>query len=211
MKTSLAIATPTSAVKSAEARVSAYDWKNLSDELSGFGCTVIRQLLSPDECRQISALYPEEGQFRSHIHMARHGFGKGEYKYFKYPLPDILGGLRTALYPRLAGIANEWNGRMGIEVQYPEASDISSPPCLLRLLPAGAGAGWDLHPLESAALHGARDTQPPIPTLADGGHLRHNGRGPLRPFRRLHSHDGERMRRFTVARSADGAEPNLLR
>jgi uncharacterized protein len=120
MKTSLAIAIPASAVKSAEARVSGYDWRTLSDELSGFGCTVIRQLLSPDECRQVAAFYPEEGRFRSHIHMARHGFGKGEYKYFKYPLPDILGGLRTALYPRLAGIANEWNGRMGIEAQYPD-------------------------------------------------------------------------------------------
>jgi hypothetical protein len=54
----------------------------------------------------------------------------------------------------------------------PEASDILSPPCLLRLLPAGADAGWDLHPLESAALHGARDSQPPIPTFADGGRLR---------------------------------------
>jgi uncharacterized protein len=120
MKTNAAISKSVSAVKSAEERVSGYDWKGLSDELSGFGCTVIRQLLSPDECRQIAALYPEEGQFRSHIHMARHGFGKGEYKYFKYPLPDLLGGLRTALYPRLAGIANEWNDRMGIEVQYPE-------------------------------------------------------------------------------------------
>src|SRR5260221_14716422 len=56
--------------------------------------------------------------------------------------------------------------------RYPEASDISSPPCLLRLLPAGADAGWDLHPLESAALHGARDAQPSIPAFADGGHLR---------------------------------------
>jgi len=56
--------------------------------------------------------------------------------------------------------------------RYPEASDISSPPCLLRLLPAGADAGWDLHPLESAALHGARDTQPPIPTFANGSYLR---------------------------------------
>ncbi|MDB5603770.1 MAG: proline hydroxylase [Bradyrhizobium sp.] len=137
MKTSLAIATPTSAVKSAEARVSAYDWKNLSDELSGFGCTVIRQLLSPHECRQISALYPEEGQFRSHIHMARHGFGKGEYKYFKYPLPDILGGLRTALYPRLAGIANEWNGRMGIEVSISRGFRH-----FVTSMPAPVASGW---------------------------------------------------------------------
>jgi hypothetical protein len=120
MKTGTAIATSASAATSAEERVSGYDWKGLSDELSGFGCTVIRQLLSPDECRRIAALYPEEGQFRSHIHMARHGYGKGEYKYFKYPLPDLLGGFRTALYPHLAGVANEWNDRMGIEVRYPE-------------------------------------------------------------------------------------------
>jgi hypothetical protein len=122
MKTNSAIATSASAsaVKSADSRAAGYDWKNLAYELSGVGCTVIRQLLSPDECQQIAGLYPEEAQFRSHIHMARHGFGKGEYKYFKYPLPDLLGGLRTALYPRLAGIANEWNGRMGIAVQYPD-------------------------------------------------------------------------------------------
>jgi len=120
MKTTAATTTSASAAKSAEARVAGYDWKDLSGELSGFGCTVIRQLLSPDECRQIADLYPEDGQFRSHIQMARHGFGKGEYKYFKYPLPDLLGGLRTALYPRLADIANEWNGRMGIEVRYPD-------------------------------------------------------------------------------------------
>jgi hypothetical protein len=119
MKANSAIATSVSAVKAAETRVAGYDWKNLSEELSGFGCAAIRQLLSPDECRQIAGLYPEEGQFRSHIHMARHGFGKGEYKYLKYPLPDLLGGLRTALYPRLAGIANAWNDRMGIDVRYP--------------------------------------------------------------------------------------------
>jgi hypothetical protein len=112
-------AIPASAVKSAETRVASYEWKNLSDELSGFGCAIIDELLSPDECRQIAGLYPEEGHFRNHIHMARHGFGKGEYRYFKYPLPDLLGGLRTALYPRLAGVANDWNSRMGIEERYP--------------------------------------------------------------------------------------------
>ena len=55
----------------------------------------------------IAALYPDETYFRSHIHMARHGFGKGGYRYFKYPLPDLLGSLRTALYPHLARVANE--------------------------------------------------------------------------------------------------------
>jgi hypothetical protein len=108
-----------SAVRSAEARVAAYDWQKLSEELSGFGCAVMEKLLSPEECRKIADLYPQEEHFRSHIHMARHGFGKGEYRYFKYPLPDLLGGLRTALYPRLAEVANDWNNRMGIDRRYP--------------------------------------------------------------------------------------------
>ena len=119
MNVPLTIISPTSAIESAEARVARYDWKSLSDELGGFGCAVIEKLLSPEECRLIAGLYPEEGHFRSHIHMARHGFGKGEYRYFRYPLPDLLGGLRTALYPRLAGVANDWNSRMGIDECYP--------------------------------------------------------------------------------------------
>jgi uncharacterized protein len=109
-----------SAVRHAETRVSQYDWETLSGQLNDHGCGVLERLLSRDECRQIAALYPEEEHFRSHIHMARHGFGKGEYRYFKYPLPDLLGGLRTALYPHLAAIANDWNARMGIERRYPD-------------------------------------------------------------------------------------------
>ena len=101
-------------------RFSQYDWNALSAEINGYGCAVIEKLLSPEECRQIAGLYPEEGHFRSHIHMARHGFGKGEYRYFKYPLPDLIDGLRTALYPHLANIANGWNERMGIDQRYPE-------------------------------------------------------------------------------------------
>jgi uncharacterized protein len=108
------------AIRTAEMRVAQYDWSALSKELSGYGCAVIKNLLSPEECRQIAGLYQEEGRFRSHIHMARHGFGKGEYRYFKYPLPDLIGGLRTALYRHLASIANDWNERMGIEQRYPE-------------------------------------------------------------------------------------------
>lgn len=146
MKTDSATARTAPIVRSTEQRISAYDWANLSDELSGFGCAVIRQLLSPGECRQIAALYPDEGRFRSHIHMARHGFGKGEYKYFKYPLPDLLGELRTALYPRLARIANEWNARMGVEARYldkhatflkqcHEAGQTRPTPLLLQYVP----------------------------------------------------------------------------
>jgi uncharacterized protein len=108
------------ATRTAETRVARYDWSALSEELSGYGSAVIKKLLSAEECRQIAGLYLEEGRFRSHIHMARHGFGKGEYRYFKYPLPYLVGGLRTALYPHLAGVANVWNERMGIEQRYPE-------------------------------------------------------------------------------------------
>lgn len=107
-------------VRSAAERVGRYDWKALAAELSSYGCAVINKLLTGDECRDIAALYPREEHFRSHIHMARHGFGRGEYRYFKYPLPDLLGGLRTALYPHLARVANEWNTRMGLDQRYPE-------------------------------------------------------------------------------------------
>jgi hypothetical protein len=131
---------------SAEARVAAYDWKALAGELDGFGCAVLPKLLTPEECRSISRLYPDESHFRSHIVMARHGFGKGEYRYFKYPLPDLLGGLRTALYPRLAIVANAWNGRMGIEARYPDehaeflkqchhAGQVRPTPLLLQYVP----------------------------------------------------------------------------
>jgi hypothetical protein len=108
------------AVSSAGRRVTEYDWKTISDELSDFGCAKIEHLMTPEECQQIAELYSREERFRSHIHMARHGFGKGEYRYFKYPLPDLIGGLRTALYPGLAEVANNWNERMGVDERYPE-------------------------------------------------------------------------------------------
>ena len=135
-----------SAAKSAEQRVARYDWTALASDLSGYGSAVIEKLLTPDECRAIAALYPHEEHFRSHIQMARHGFGKGEYRYFKYPLPDLIGGLRTALYPRLAPIANDWNARMGADQRYPEkhadflklcheAGQLRPTPLLLQYVP----------------------------------------------------------------------------
>jgi hypothetical protein len=107
--------------QSAEQRVAAYDWEALGAELDTHGCAVIGKLLPPQECAEIAALYPHEEHFRSHIVMARHGFGKGEYRYFRYPLPDMIGGLRTALYPHLSEVANRWNARMGIDERYPAA------------------------------------------------------------------------------------------
>lgn len=108
------------AVRSAERRVSQYDWTVVSNELSDFGCARIERLVTPEECQAIAKLYPQEERFRSHIHMVRHGFGKGEYRYFKYPLPDLVGGLRTALYPSLSALANAWNERMDVARRYPE-------------------------------------------------------------------------------------------
>ncbi|MCQ4628412.1 2OG-Fe(II) oxygenase [Shinella sp. CPCC 100929] len=135
-----------SVATSAEARVAAYDWKALAGELDGFGCAVLPKLLTLEECRGIAALYPDESHFRSHIVMARHGFGKGEYRYFKYPLPDLLGSLRTALYPHLASVANVWNERMGIAERYPgehapflqqchDAGQVRPTPLLLQYVP----------------------------------------------------------------------------
>jgi uncharacterized protein len=111
---------PVSTPVSAEARVAAYDWRALAGELGNYGCAVLPKFLSAEESRAIAALYPDESHFRSHVHMARHGFGRGEYRYFKYPLPHLIGGLRTALYPHLANVANEWNDRMRINERYPD-------------------------------------------------------------------------------------------
>ena len=111
---------PSSADMSAEARIGAYDWTALAGDLNAYGCAVLPKLLTPGECTDTATLYPDESHFRSHVIMARHGFGKGEYRYFKYPLPDLLGGIRSALYPRLAGVANEWNERMGMDQRFPD-------------------------------------------------------------------------------------------
>ena len=115
------IAAASSAPKSVETRVDSCDWSALTSELNGVGAAVLPKILTPQECRTIAALYPREEHFRSHIVMARHGFGKGEYRYFRYPLPDLIGSLRTALYPRLAPIANTWNERMGVDTRYPQS------------------------------------------------------------------------------------------
>ncbi len=101
-------------------RVALADWPALARDLDNQGCAVIEGLLTPRECAAVAALYPQEQHFRSHIVMARHSFGKGEYRYFRYPLPDLVAGLRGALYPRLAPIANAWNERMGIATRYPD-------------------------------------------------------------------------------------------
>jgi hypothetical protein len=99
--------------------VGGYDWSGFRADLDSHGCAIVPKLLTPEECSAIAGLYPHEEHFRSHVIMARHGFGRGEYRYFSYPLPDPLDGLRTALYARLAPVANEWNERMGDDTRYP--------------------------------------------------------------------------------------------
>ena len=101
------------------ARLSALDWPALGAQLDAHGCATAGPLLTPAECGALRDLYPSDAPFRSRIVMARHGFGRGEYKYFAYPLPQIVGSLRAALYPPLAEIANRWNDTMGLGVRYP--------------------------------------------------------------------------------------------
>lgn len=100
-------------------RVDTGDWNRLESELNGDGFGLLPDLLSEGECREIASLYKVPGPFRSQVIMARHGFGRGEYKYFSYPLPGVIATLRTAVYPHLAPIANRWNQTMGLAERFP--------------------------------------------------------------------------------------------
>jgi hypothetical protein len=103
----------------AQLHAEAMDWPGIATHLDGNGWAVLPGLLSGDDCGAVAGLYGQDSIFRSHIVMGRYGFGRGEYKYFSYPLPDIVAGVRTALYPQLVPIANRWNESMGIDVRYP--------------------------------------------------------------------------------------------
>jgi uncharacterized protein len=107
------------AAQPAIARVEALDWQSIGQGLDEQGNAMLPGILSPQECRALAGLYPKDDLFRSRVVMGRHGFGRGEYKYFSYPLPDLIQGLRTALYRRLAPVANRWNAAMGMDVRYP--------------------------------------------------------------------------------------------
>ena len=100
-------------------RIGRLDWASLSAELDAHGCATTGVLLEDDECASLAASYAAGGLFRSHIVMARHGFGRGEYKYFAHPLPGTVAGLRAALYPPLADIGNRWNSVLGGGARYP--------------------------------------------------------------------------------------------
>ncbi|NQU70705.1 MAG: 2OG-Fe(II) oxygenase [Rhodospirillales bacterium] len=100
-------------------RVAALDWPCISSRLDSHAYGTIDSLLSTEECLSLTAIYNSDDRFRSRVVMARHNFGRGEYKYFDYPIPEMVAGLRTALYPGLADIANRWNETMGLEMRYP--------------------------------------------------------------------------------------------
>ena len=124
-------------------RIASRDWPRIEAELDSQGNALIPQLLNAYECRGLAALYSSDALFRSRVVMARHGFGRGEYQYFAYPLPATVGQLREALYARLAPVANRWNERLGVEQRYPAthaeylarchaASQTRPTPLLLR-------------------------------------------------------------------------------
>jgi uncharacterized protein len=134
-------------------RVNLLDWQHIGRELNGSGNAVLNGILTRRECEVLARLYVNDEVFRSRIVMTRHGFGRGEYKYCRYPLPDIIQGLRTAFYENLAPIANQWNQAMGIGIRYPpkhadfiqrchDAGQIRPTPLLLQY---GAGDYNCLH------------------------------------------------------------------
>jgi hypothetical protein len=134
-------------------RVAALDWPDIVARLEADGFAVMGSVLSPDECAALTATYDVDERFRRRIEMARHGFGRGEYKYFAHPLPEVVAGLRTALYPQLSGLANRWNDALRIAVRYPDdhaafldrchrAGQTKPTPLLLRY---GAGDYNCLH------------------------------------------------------------------
>jgi uncharacterized protein len=108
------------AVIAAPGSAAGLDWDGIAAELDDHAYAVVRGLLAADQCRALAATYADDARFRSRVVMARHGFGRGEYKYFAHPLPEVLVELRHALYPPLARVANAWNEAMGVGVHYPD-------------------------------------------------------------------------------------------
>ena len=150
-------------------RVGAIAWDRVAADLDGRGFSTLERILDADECRAIATLYDDESRFRSRVVMARHGFGRGEYQYFRYPLPEVISELRSSLYPPLAPIANRWNESMRVEVRYPpqhaeflerchEAGQTRPTPLLLRYGPGDFNAlhqdlyGEHVFPLQVAFL-----------------------------------------------------------
>jgi hypothetical protein len=102
-----------------DTRIEALPWADLAAELDAHACALIPRLLDPDTCAAVAGWYDDDRLFRSRVIMARHGFGRGEYRYFADPLPDLVGDLRRGFWPHLAAIANRWNAVLGVDARYP--------------------------------------------------------------------------------------------
>ena len=109
--------------------VDGVDWAGVAAELDARGVATLPALLSPGECEALAALYDQPSHFRSRVVMERHGFGRGEYQYFDYPLPSPVAALRGAAYPHLAPIANRWHAAMGTDVRFPDDHDALLARC----------------------------------------------------------------------------------
>jgi hypothetical protein len=110
-------------------RIESLNWDSIGRELDAYGAAVVGPVLSPDQCNALSSGYQKEDLYRSRVVMANHGFGRGEYKYFAYPLPSIIVDLRESLYPYLAQIAAGWNEVLGIDVSYPAEHEMYKARC----------------------------------------------------------------------------------
>ena len=112
-----------------DARVAELDWTGIGAALDARGCATTGALLTADECAALASGYGDDGPFRSRIVMARHGFGQGEYKYYAYPLPPLIAGLRRSLYPRLAAVANRWEAALGRPARFPSEHEAFLAEC----------------------------------------------------------------------------------
>lgn len=150
-------------------RLAAIDWAAVATDLDAQGFAVLPGLLRPEECDRTAGLYDQQGGFRSHVVMGRYGFGRGEYRYFSYPLPPLVQGLRERLWPHLAPIANRWHEAMGMAARFPDdhaefldrchAAEQRRPtPLLLRYGPGDYNClhqdlyGEHVFPLQAAVL-----------------------------------------------------------
>jgi hypothetical protein len=96
-----------------------FDWNRIGEELDTFGCARVPGVLAPADCALLAGAYDDPNLFRSRVVMERHGFGRGEYQYFSYPMPDVVARLREAMYGPLAAIANRWHAALNIDERYP--------------------------------------------------------------------------------------------
>ena len=145
------------------------DWRRVAAELDEQGWAILPGLMDDTACDATAALYQRDEAFRSRVVMARHGFGKGEYRYFAYPLPRPVAQLRTGLYPHLAEIANGWQRRLSQEARFPSdhatylahchgRGQARPTPLLLRYGPGDYNClhqdlyGAEVFPLQAAVL-----------------------------------------------------------